>query len=60
MEALGQQLGREGRQTLPGREGNVISVNTEISTRYYGAIEKKIINLLKKSGKDVEKTDIHT
>lgn len=40
--------------------GNVISINPEISTRCYGATEEKIINLLKKSGKDMEDTDIHT
>ena len=40
--------------------GNVISVNTEISTSCYGATEEKILNLLKKSGKYMEETDIHT
>lgn len=38
----------------------MISFNPEISTRCYEATEEKIINLLKKSGKDMEDTDIHT
>ena len=39
--------------------GNVIGVNREISTSCYWTTEEKIINLLKKSGKDMEETDIH-
>lgn len=39
--------------------GNVIGVNREISTSCYWDHRREKINLLKKSGKDMEETDIH-